>query len=129
MRPPFFSARLISHSANYTLEVIRRSKLEVLVDILRAIAEEGRARRTRVMFKANLSWNVFKEALLLLQHKGLVALERTASGTYLTLTSKGHALLRLFDEVESALAPEPQEPVFEQPGHALLKGYAKRSYF
>jgi predicted transcriptional regulator len=111
--------------------MIRRSKLEVLVDIIKAIAEEERIRRTRVMFKANLSWNVLKEALEFLERKGVIAFEKAQSGTYLTLTNKGYALLRLFSELENALAPEPEPPLAQAPSSRkpLLRSYAGAPLF
>ncbi len=86
----------------------RRSKLEVFVDILNAIAEEGEIRRTKVMFRANLAWNVLNESLDTMEKTGTIKTERKSSGVFLSLTQEGYNLLRRFSEFESAFNPQPQ---------------------
>ncbi len=86
----------------------RRSKLEVFVDILKVIAEEGEVRRTRVMFRANLAWNVLNESLDTMEKTGTIKTERKSSGVFLSLTQEGYNLLRRFSAFESAFNPQPQ---------------------
>jgi predicted transcriptional regulator len=85
--------------------VIRRSKLEVLLDILRVVREEGQIRRTRLMYRANLAWKVLRESLQLLAKNDLIRVEEDGDVSYIVLTPKGHALMQKFDEVESVFAP------------------------
>ena len=86
--------------------MIRRSKLEVFVDVLRVVAREGEIRRTRVMFKANLAWKVLRESLDLMEKTGMIKSEEKASGVFISLTQEGYKLLQRFSEVESAFSPQ-----------------------
>jgi predicted transcriptional regulator len=81
--------------------MIRRSKLEVFMDIMKVVAEEREMKRTRIMYKANLAWTVLNDALDSLEKKGILASKDTPSGVVVTPTSDGLDLLRRFREVES----------------------------
>jgi len=81
--------------------MIRRSKLEVFMDIMKVVAEEREMKRTRIMYKANLAWTVLNEALDSMEKKGILASKDTPSGVVVTPTSDGLDLLRRFREVES----------------------------
>jgi predicted transcriptional regulator len=85
--------------------LVRRSKLEVFVDIMKVVAQEGEIRRTNLMFKANLAWHVLREALDTMERKGMMTQAKKSSGVFVSLTQEGHDLLRRFSEVESALKP------------------------
>ncbi len=81
--------------------MIRRSKLEVFMDIMKVVAEEREMKRTRIMYKANLAWTVLNDALDSLEKKGILASKDTPSGVVVTPTSDGLDLLKRFREVES----------------------------
>ena len=81
--------------------MIRRSKLEVFMDIMKVVAEEREMKRTRIMYKANLAWTVLNEALDSMEKKGILASKDTPSGVVVTPTSDGLDLLQRFREVES----------------------------
>jgi predicted transcriptional regulator len=85
--------------------MIRRSKLEVFVDIMRVVSEEGEIRRTRVMYRANLAWKVLKAALDTLEAKGILKSEQRPTGVFVSLTDDGYKVLRRFDDFESVFAP------------------------
>jgi len=85
--------------------MIRRSKLEVFVDIMRVVSEEGEIRRTRVMYRANLAWKVLKDALDTLEEKGILKSEQRPAGVFVSLTNDGYSVLRRFDEFESIFVP------------------------
>ena len=86
--------------------MIRRSKLEVFVDILRVVSQEGEIRRTRVMYRANLAWKVLKESLDVMEKRGMIKSEEKASGVFVSLTQEGYNVLRRYSEVESAFTPQ-----------------------
>ncbi len=95
--------------------MIRRSKMEVLVDILKVIAREGAIRRTTLMYKANLAWKVLKESLNVMESRGMIKSEQKPSGLFVSITQEGYDLLGRFSDVETALIPEPEtrsEPVY-----------------
>ena len=83
----------------------RRSKVEVFVDILKVVAREGDIRRTRLMYKANLAWNVLKDSLDLMETRGMIKSEEKSSGIFVSITQEGYNLLRRFSDVESAFTP------------------------
>jgi predicted transcriptional regulator len=86
--------------------MIRRSKLEVFGDIMKVVAQEGEIRRTRIMYKANLAWKVLREALSVMEQKGILQSEERIGGVFVTLTPNGYGILRRFAEVESIFLPE-----------------------
>ena len=49
----------------------RRSKLEILIDVLNAI-KNGTEKPTRIMYKANLSWRLLNSTLSTLESQDLV---------------------------------------------------------
>jgi predicted transcriptional regulator len=55
---------------------MRRSKLEMYVDIIKVLAQRGPLKLTHVMYKANVNSGVLKECLDFLLKQGLVE-ERT----------------------------------------------------
>jgi predicted transcriptional regulator len=88
--------------------MIRRSKLEVFMDIMKVVAEEREAKRTRIMYRANLAWNVLKDSLDTMERKGMVASKETPSGVVVRATEGGLELLQKYSSVESTFA-EPSE--------------------
>ena len=94
--------------------MIRRSKLEVFMDIMKVVAEEREMKRTRIMYKANLAWTVLNEALDSLEKKGILESKETPSGVVVTPTQDGIALLNRFREVESVF----MEPIANAEGLA-----------
>ena len=95
--------------------MIRRSKIEVLADVMKVVASEREIRRTRIMYKANLAWKVLKDALDFLETKGILRSEAKDSGIFMSLTDEGYGVLRRFNELEEiftrpAVVPSQQEP-------------------
>ncbi len=80
-----------------------RSKMRILVDMMRAIRDEGDdgAGPTRILYAANLSHDRLKQYLEELLDKGLIeeVLGSNGSRTY-TLTDKGREFLREFVKIE-----------------------------
>ena len=69
----------------------RRSKFESYLDILIAL-QAGSLRRTRVMYRANLSWTILDRYIEVLQQTGLI----TESGRELSLTNKGFSFVAAY---------------------------------
>jgi predicted transcriptional regulator len=96
--------------------MIRRSKLEVFMDIMKVVAEEREMRRTRIMYKANLAWKVLKDALDTLEKKGILSSSEKNSGVYVSLTPNGLSILNRFCEVESIFyTPVPSAEISMYP--------------
>ncbi len=73
----------------------RRSSLEIIANILR-IARKG-ARKTRIVYGANLNFKMLGEYLVELESKGLVTCSQN-NGGLVTTTEKGKEVLRQFQE-------------------------------
>jgi predicted transcriptional regulator len=84
--------------------MIRRSKLEVFMDIIKVVAEEREMKRTRIMYKANLAWNVLNAALDTMEEKGILASVETPSGVVVVPTTDGLSILQRYSEVESVFS-------------------------
>jgi len=80
------------------LSARRRSKLRILVDILRVL-DQGEANVTRLMLEANLSYTRLVRYLDELSEKGLV--ERVEGGREVRyrITKRGREFLREFERV------------------------------
>ena len=87
--------------------IVRRSKLEMHIDVLIALACHGRLKLTHVMYKANLNCSVAKQCLdLLIQHnlvkEHTLDKKRQTRAVY-ALTERGLAALKNVREINNAL--------------------------
>jgi predicted transcriptional regulator len=83
---------------------MRRSKLEMYVDILKVLAHRGPLKLTHIMYKANVNCSVLKEYLDFLIKQGLVE-ERVVGRrrvVYAT-TERGITVLKYFRELKEVL--------------------------
>ncbi len=85
-------------------KTVRRSKLEMYVDILSVLAQRGPLKLTHVMYKANVNCSVLKEYLEFLLKQGLVE-ERTIGKNRLVfaVTQRGITVLKYFKELKEVL--------------------------
>ena len=83
---------------------MRRSKLEMYVDILKVLAQRGPLKLTHIMYKANVNCKVLKEYLDFLVDHGLVE-ERIVGKRRVvyTTTQRGVTVLKYFRELEQVL--------------------------
>lgn len=83
---------------------MRRSKLEMYVDILTVLAHRGPLKLTHVMYKANVNCSVLKEYLDFLMKQGLVE-ERTIGKrrVVFAVTPRGITVLKYFKELKQVL--------------------------
>ena len=83
---------------------MRRSKLEMYVDVLKALALRGPLKLTHIMYKANVNCSVLSEYLEFLLKQGLVE-ERTVkkNKTVYAVTQHGISVLKAFRELTQAL--------------------------
>ena len=87
---------------------MRRSKMEMYIDILKVIAQNGAMKLTHVMYKANLNCSVLKQNLEFLIQQNLVEEQITVKRRNKTkisyaITEKGRTVLKYFNEVNRAL--------------------------
>jgi predicted transcriptional regulator len=83
---------------------VRRSKLEMYVDILTVLAHRGPLKLTHVMYKANVNCSVLKEYLDFLMKQSLVE-ERTVGKrrVVFAITQRGITVLKYFKELKQVL--------------------------
>jgi predicted transcriptional regulator len=86
----------------------RRSKLEVYIDVLRAI-KKGIKKPTRIMYESNLSWKPLQNTLVLLEKKGFILeyepndlRDKRTSKCYM-LTQKGENVITFFNKAKDFL--------------------------
>jgi predicted transcriptional regulator len=80
---------------------MRRSKLEIYVDILKVLANNGPMMHTNLMAKANFNSTMLKEQLSFLVKNDLVE-ERTVKkrNSFFAVTKHGISVLKYFNELE-----------------------------
>ncbi|MEM2319705.1 MAG: winged helix-turn-helix domain-containing protein [Candidatus Bathyarchaeia archaeon] len=83
---------------------MRRSKLEMHIDILKVLAHRGPMKLTHIMYKANVNCSVLKEYLDFLIKQNLV--EERAVGkrrVVYAITQRGVMVLKHFKELKQVL--------------------------
>ncbi|MFH0897349.1 MAG: winged helix-turn-helix domain-containing protein [Candidatus Bathyarchaeota archaeon] len=79
----------------------RRSKIELYVDILRAICN-GRKSPSRMVYAANLSYDRVIRCVNFLEEQGLVEkIDENKKGY--AITERGKAIVQYFEEIETSL--------------------------
>jgi predicted transcriptional regulator len=83
---------------------MRRSKLEMYIDILKVLAQRGPLKLTHIMYKANVNCSVLKEYLQFLMEHNLVE-ERTVGKKRVVyaITQRGITVLKYFRELKQVL--------------------------
>ena len=97
---------------------MRRSKLEMYIDILSVLAHKGPLKLTHVMYKANVNCLVLKEYLDFLLKQGLVE-ERTLrkERVVYAVTQRGITVLKYFKELKQIL------PIVEETRNQVATPY------
>jgi len=84
--------------------LMRRSKLEMYVDILKVLAQRGPLKLTHIMYKANVNCSVLKEYLDFLLKQGLVEEKIVGKRRVVyAITPRGVTVLKYFRELEQVL--------------------------
>jgi len=82
--------------------------MEMYIDILKVMAQNGPMKLTHVMYKANVNCNVLKENLDFLLQQNLIEEQITVKKRNKTkiryaITEKGRTVIKYFNEVNRAL--------------------------
>ena len=85
--------------------MVRRSKLETCIDIMEIISR-GVGKPTRIMYKANLSWNPMQKYLSFLLDQELIASKTRGERVRYEITDKGRRTLSYFRRVKETLPLE-----------------------
>lgn len=79
----------------------RRSKIQVVIDVLRVIGREnGKVKPTHILYKANLSHKLLKEHLNNLLQKGFIEVSIEKNHTFYQITDKGRKFVSEYRKVE-----------------------------
>ncbi|MDG6998031.1 MAG: hypothetical protein JRN15_02835 [Nitrososphaerota archaeon] len=88
------------------LSAPRRSRMEVKIDILQAIAG-GSGRPTHIMYRSNLSWAVMRGVMKSLEQQGLVIASDVEGRRNYVLTERGRKVLETYRTVKTQLESVP----------------------
>jgi predicted transcriptional regulator len=77
--------------------VNKRSKLEIYLDVLKAI-RKGTNKPTRIMYRTNLSWKILMGILDSLVQQEFIAVETQGRHKVYNVTEKGKNVLEYFKE-------------------------------
>ena len=77
---------------------MRRSKLEIYMDVLRIISK-GCHKPTRIMYRSNLSWNPLCEVMDFLVNQGVVRVKKSGKKKEYYLTEKGREILKYYEKL------------------------------
>jgi predicted transcriptional regulator len=97
---------------------VRRSKLEMYIDILKVLAHRGPLKLTHIMYKANINCEVLKEYLDFLLKQNLIE-ERIVSKNRIiyAVTQRGITVLKCFRELKMVL------PIVEEARNSIPVPY------
>ena len=87
---------------------MRRSKMEMYIDILKVTAQNGPLKLTHIMYKANVNCRVLKQNLDFLIQQNLLEEQITQKKRNKTkiryaITERGRTVIKYFNEVNVAL--------------------------
>lgn len=84
-------------------KVVRRSRMERYLDILKVVAKHGPIKQTHIMYKANLSWIELKNSLSHLMKLKMITEIDDASGYLYAISETGVSTIYNYDKVEHTL--------------------------
>jgi predicted transcriptional regulator len=89
---------------------MRRSKLEMYIDILQVLALKGQLKLTHIMYKSNVNCKVLKSQLDFLMKNGLVEerILRREKVVY-AITQKGISTLKAFTQIKQVFPIEDKQ--------------------
>ncbi len=83
---------------------MRRSKLEMYIDILKVLARHGPLKLTHIMYKANVNCSVLKQYLDFLIEQNLVEEKSVGKKRIVyAITERGRTVLKYFRELRAVL--------------------------
>lgn len=80
----------------------RRSRMEILVDILKAV-DQGKQKPTHIMYSTNMCWNRMRMQLDFLTMQEMLVSTQVNGETLYTITPKGKEILEYFTKIEGEI--------------------------
>jgi predicted transcriptional regulator len=84
----------------------RRSRLDIIFDVLDTVGADGESRPTHLMYRTNTSWNVLKETMTYLTERAILATRTVGARKAVSLTPTGFRLLETLKIARSLLMPD-----------------------
>ncbi len=78
----------------------KRTKLEVIRDLLSVLREHGDVKITHLIYKSNLSYVIIKDYIKELTDNGMMKLNKLDEKSFYTITSRGLQFLREFEKMK-----------------------------
>ena len=90
---------------------MRRSKIEICIEILKILSQRGLSRITHVMYDTNTNCSLLKEILVFMIKQGLVE-EKSVGKDRVAycITQRGISILNAFDELNQVLPVIEENP-------------------
>ncbi len=108
--PPGDIAGHISlHRVKSKSAVIRRSRIERYLDILRVVSRHGPIKQTHIMYKANLSWVELKKNLDHLMQLKMITEIDDSSGPLYAISDTGLSTIYNYEKIEGILTGDNLE--------------------
>ena len=87
---------------------MRRSKMEMYIDILKVLAKNGPLKLTHIMYKANVNCVVLKQNLDFLIKQNLIEeqvilMKRNKTKIRFAISERGRTVIKYFNEINIAL--------------------------
>ena len=91
-------------------QCMRRSKLEIELDILKILSQKGPLRLTHIMYKTNLNCEVLSKDLAFLKQQGVIEVRNVGRGSqFYSITNIGLSLLKSWKELRQFLSAVENE--------------------
>ncbi|MFC1755651.1 winged helix-turn-helix domain-containing protein [Thermoproteota archaeon] len=87
--PTSLHQRILTNSFRTKKKVVRRSRIERYLDILRVVEKHGPIKQTHIMYKANLSWIELKNSLNHLMKLKFITETDDSSGLLYSISETG----------------------------------------
>jgi len=94
------------HSVKSKSAVIRRSRIERYLDILRVVSRHGPIKQTHIMYKANLSWVELKKNLDHLMKLKMITEIDDSSGPLYVISETGLSTIYSYEKIEGILTDD-----------------------
>jgi len=98
-----YSEPIVTSNENHNGLRKDRSRWEIVQDLLNVAKEEKKAKKTRIMQRANLDWRNFQRYFGFLLEEGFI--ENCDSNCY-ALTKRGEEMIKRLDQVDEMLRGE-----------------------
>lgn len=91
--------------------VVRRSRIERYLDILKVVARHGPIKQTHIMYKANLSWMELKRSLEHLTKSKMITAIDDSSGLLYAISETGLSTIYNYEKVEKILTGKDDQTI------------------